>query len=63
MTTNKKTLEVLRAGLDSTMNLMDEKSMDAIAGGWTCKKNYCHKSYCPKKYDSSDPDSCDKYKE
>ena len=62
MTNDKPTFEVLRAGLDSTMNLMDEKSMDAIAGGWTCN-NYCHKSYCPKKYDSSDPDSCGKYKE
>ena len=41
MTTNKKTLEVLRAGLDDTMNLMDDEAMDRIAGGFVCKDFYC----------------------
>lgn len=31
MTINKQTLEVLKAGLDDTMNLMDEEAMDLIA--------------------------------
>ena len=46
MTNDKPTFEVLRAGLDSTMNLMDEEAMDQIAGG-TCK--HCDKhcgAYC-----------------
>lgn len=46
MTNDKPTFEVLRAGLDSSMNLMDEEAMDQIAGG-TCK--HCNKhcdAYC-----------------
>lgn len=33
MSIEKKSLEVLKAGLDDTFNLMDEEAMDLIEGG------------------------------
>lgn len=49
MSTEKKTLEVLRASLDDTLNLMDEKSMDLMEGG-TCTRTYCVGVHCPEVY-------------
>lgn len=49
MTNDKPTFEVLRAGLDSTMNLMDEESMDLIAGGAACFIFRCGKHLVPEK--------------
>lgn len=50
MSIEKKTLEVLKAGLDDTLNLMDEEAMDFIAGG-LCTPSYCSGTYCSGTYD------------
>lgn len=55
MTINKKTLEVLKAGLDSTMNLMDEEAMDLIAGGAECFIHTCG-THCGTFTESTEPD-------
>ena len=49
MTNNQQTLEVLKAGLDDSMNLMDEESMDLIAGGAACFIFRCGKHLVPEK--------------
>lgn len=54
MTINKQTLEVLKAGLDDSMNLMDEEAMDLIAGGQTCD-GFCTGTFCAKNYSVPDP--------
>lgn len=45
MSIEKKSLEILKAGLDDTLNLIDEEAMDFIEGG-ACIMNYCASSYC-----------------
>jgi hypothetical protein len=52
MSIEKATLEVLKAGLDDTMNLMDEEAMDLIEGGGCT--GYCSGTYCQSNYSADD---------
>lgn len=53
MSIEKTSLEVLKAGLDDTMNLMDAEAMDLIEGGGC--NGYCSGTYCQSDYTNDDP--------
>ncbi|WP_289226206.1 hypothetical protein [uncultured Bacteroides sp.] len=54
MSIEKKSLEILKAGLDDTFDLMDEEAMDLIEGGY-CSNGYCGGPYCAGTYSPDDP--------